>query len=83
MMNQRNIHIKNLQKIPFFVEIARFTYLEGGKLVLVLARFTLIGKDINFIEIYGDKICQIDHSSTVLLDIIYYMEDRVQKILLF
>ena len=38
-------------------------------MVLVLARFTLIGKDINFTEIYGDKICQIDHYSTVLLDI--------------
>ena len=34
----------------------------------MLARFTLIGKDINFTEIYGDKICQIDHSSTGLLD---------------
>ena len=27
MMNQRNIHIKNLQKIPFFVEI----YISGGR----------------------------------------------------
>ena len=35
---------------------------------MVLVRFTLIGKDINFPEIYGDKICQTDHFFTVLLD---------------
>ena len=36
---------------------------------MVLGRFTLIGEDINFTEIYGDKICQTDPSSTVLLEI--------------
>ena len=44
-------------------------HIQGGKLALVLARFTLIGEDINFTEIYGDKICQTDPSSTVLLEI--------------